>query len=77
LFDGTLGYWKNEQYNIELQPNAKPYLARAYPIPKIHEQTLHTEVDRLCCLGVLLLLGSVFTLLYLDSFSPLIPVMFP
>jgi hypothetical protein len=53
LFDGTLGYWKNEQYNIELQPDAKPYHARAYPIPKIHEQTLRTEVDRLCRIGVL------------------------
>ena len=47
LFDGTLGFWNHEEYNIELQPDAKPYHARAYPIPKIHEQTLRTEVDRL------------------------------
>jgi hypothetical protein len=53
LFDGTLGSWNNEEYDIELQPDAKPYHARAFPIPKIHEQTLRTEVDRLCRIGVL------------------------
>ena len=31
----------------------KPYHARAYPIPKIHEQTLRTEVERVCSIGVL------------------------
>ena len=53
LFDGTLGFWNHEEYDIELQPGVKPYHARAYPIPKIHEQTLHTEVERLCSIGVL------------------------
>ena len=48
-----LGFWNHEEYAIELQLNAKPYHARAYPIPKIHEQTLHTEVERLCSIGVL------------------------
>ena len=46
LFDGTLGFWNHEEYDIELQPGVKPYHARAYPIPKIHEQTLRTEVGR-------------------------------
>jgi hypothetical protein len=40
LFEGTLGHWKNERYDITLQPNVKPYHARPYPIPKIHEATL-------------------------------------
>ena len=53
LFDGQLGHWKNEEYNLELKPGAVPYHARAYPIPKIHEQTLRKEVDRLCHIGVL------------------------
>ena len=53
LFDGTLGFWNHEEYDIELQPGVKPYHARAYPIPKIHEQTLRTEVERLCSIGVL------------------------
>ena len=46
LFDGTLGFWNHEEYDTELQPGVKPYHARAYPIPKIHEQTLRTEVER-------------------------------
>ena len=53
LFDGTLGCWTGDPYNIELQPNAQPYHSRAYPIPKIHEKTLKKEVDRLCQIGVL------------------------
>ena len=53
LFDGTSGFWNHEEYDIELQPGVKPYHARAYLIPKIHEQTLRTEVERLCSIGVL------------------------
>ena len=43
LFDGTLGFWNHEEYDIELQAGVKPYHARAYLIPKIHEKTLCTE----------------------------------
>ena len=53
LFDGSLGEWKKESLNIEVKEGAKPYHARAYPIPKIHEQTLKMEVERLCKEGVL------------------------
>ena len=53
LFDGTLGHWKNELYDIELKPGALPYHARPFPIPKVHEATLKMEVERLCELGVL------------------------
>ena len=53
LFDGTLGSWKGEEYNIELKPGAMPYHARAYPIPKVHEATLRIEVERLVRIGVL------------------------
>ena len=53
LFDGTLGHWKGEDYEVELKPDAKPYHAKAYPIPKIHMDTLKMEVDRLCEVGVL------------------------
>ena len=53
LFDGSLGTWKGEDYDIELRSDAKPYHARAFPIPRIHEQTLRHEVDRLCKTGVL------------------------
>ena len=40
LFDGTLGTWKGEYYYIELCHDATPYHAHAFPIPRIHEQTL-------------------------------------
>jgi transposase InsO family protein len=53
LFDGTLGKWNMGAYDIELLPDAKPYHARAYPIPQIHTATLKLEVDRLCKAGVL------------------------
>jgi len=53
LFDGTLGKWEDSAYNIELKPDAKPYHARAYPIPKAYEDTLKLEVERLCKVGVL------------------------
>lgn len=53
LFDGTLGHWTGEKYNIELKENAKPYHSRAYPIPKAYEDTLKMEVKRLCELNVL------------------------
>jgi len=41
IFDGTLGSWPGEPYNIQLKANAKPYHAKPYPIPKIHENTMH------------------------------------
>ena len=53
LFDGSLGTWTGEPYNIELKPDVTPYHARAFPIPKVHEQTLKMEVNRLVELGVL------------------------
>jgi hypothetical protein len=42
-----------DQYDVELRPDAKPYHAKAYPIPKVHVNTLKMEVDRLCESGVL------------------------
>jgi Reverse transcriptase (RNA-dependent DNA polymerase)/Retroviral aspartyl protease len=53
LFDGTLGHWQGETYDITLKPDAKPYHARPYPIPKAYEDTLKLEVERLCKIGVL------------------------
>jgi hypothetical protein len=53
LFDGSLGRWMGEPYDIQLQPDAKPYHAKAYPIPKFYEATLRAEVERLCRIGVL------------------------
>jgi len=40
LFDGSLGTWTGDDYDIELRSDATPYHARAFPIPRVHEQTL-------------------------------------
>jgi hypothetical protein len=53
LFDGTLGSWSNEEYHIDLKEGAQPYHARAFPILRIHMETLKAEVERLCKIGVL------------------------
>ena len=45
LFDGSLGHWNDTEYEIELRPDAKPYHARSYPIPKVHLETLKAEVQ--------------------------------
>jgi hypothetical protein len=47
LFDGTLGTWTGEPYDIKLKKGAKPYHVRPFPVPKIHEQTLKLEIARL------------------------------
>ena len=44
-FDGTLGRWECREYDIELKPDAMPYHARPFPIPRVHEATLKLELD--------------------------------
>ena len=53
LFDGTLGKWQGTPYNVELKPDASPYHARPFPIPKSLEATVKIEIDRLIQAGVL------------------------
>ena len=53
VFDGTLGQWRSTPYNIQLKDNVTPYHAKPFPIPKVHEQTLLIELNRLCFIGVL------------------------
>ena len=53
LFDGTLGTWNDDTYDIELRKDATPYHAKAYPIPQAYLNTLKDEVKRLCKVGVL------------------------
>ena len=53
LFDGSLGTWKMKDYSIELKQGVKPYHGRPYSIPKIYEQTLKEEIERLVKAGVL------------------------
>jgi len=53
LFDGTLGEWRGTGVSFELRPDAKPYHAKPYPIPHVHEKAMRTECERLVMLGVL------------------------
>ena len=54
VFDGTLGSWKSDPTDLELQdPNCKPYHARPYQVPHSQEQKLRDEVSRLKKYGVL------------------------
>ena len=53
LFDGTLGTWKGSKVALDLKENTTPYHAKAFPIPRVHIETLKNEVYRLCKLGVL------------------------
>ena len=52
-FDGTLGTHTGPKVNVELNKDATPYHARAFPLPRCHTETLKVEVQRLCELGVL------------------------
>jgi hypothetical protein len=53
LFDGTLGDWKTKPVSFQLKEGASPYHGQAFPVPKIHKDTLIKEVSRLVQRGVL------------------------
>ena len=55
LFDGTLGDWDwdTEPVSFKIKEGMKPYHGRAFPIPKVHKETILKEVKRLIKLGVL------------------------
>jgi hypothetical protein len=53
LFGGTLGDWKTKRVSFQLKEGVSPYYGRAFPVPKIHTDTIMKEVERLCQLGVL------------------------
>ncbi len=53
LFDGTLGDWKTKPVSFQLKESVSPYHGQAFPVPKIHKDTLIKEVERLCKLGIL------------------------
>ena len=51
-FDGTLGKYTGSNYTIESKEDVKPYHAKPFPNPKIHELTLKKKVNRLIKIGV-------------------------
>ncbi len=53
LFDGTLGDWKTKPVSFQLKEGVSQYCGQAFPVPKIHKDTLNKEVERLVELGVL------------------------
>ena len=53
MFDGQLGEWNMEPVTLTLKPDAKPYHARAYTIPKIYWETVTKEIQQLVERGVL------------------------
>ena len=58
LFDDTLGVYPHKKFHIDIDPDAKPVHARAYPVPRVHLQTFKKELDHLVELGVLAPQGS-------------------
>jgi hypothetical protein len=53
LFDGTLGDWKIKPVSFQLKEGVSPYHGQAFPVPKVYEETIIKEVERMCKLGVL------------------------
>jgi hypothetical protein len=53
LFDGTLSDWETKLVSFQLKEGVSPYHDRAFPVPKIHKDTIMKEVEILCQLGVL------------------------
>jgi hypothetical protein len=53
LFDGTLGDWKTKPVSFQLKEGVSSYHGQAFPVPKVHKETIIKEVERLCELGVL------------------------
>jgi hypothetical protein len=53
LFDGTLGDWKTKLVSFQSKEGVSPYHGQAFPVPKVHKETIIKEVERLCQLGVL------------------------
>ena len=54
LFNGTLSDWNTEEpVSFEMKEGVKPYHGRAFPIQKVHKETIPKEIKRLIELGVL------------------------
>ena len=53
LSRGTIGTWKTKPVDIELQPGAKPYYSKPYPLPWANEAIFCKGTEQLFQLGVL------------------------
>ena len=53
LFNGELKVYPNNKLHLDVDPSVKPFVSRAYPIPKKQLQIIKQELDRLVTIGVL------------------------
>jgi hypothetical protein len=54
LCDGTLWNFETSDVKLNLKEDAKPYRAKAFPVPTTNHDTLKYEIERLVKLGVLI-----------------------
>ena len=47
LFGGTLDDWTTEPFNLEINPDSKPFNSRYYPVPRINKETFRKDIKRL------------------------------
>jgi hypothetical protein len=52
LFDHLLGEWKTDPLDLRLKSGEIYFQLSPFPIPKIHEETLEKEINRLCHVGI-------------------------
>jgi hypothetical protein len=53
LFNGALGDWKTKPVSFQLKEGAPPCHSQAFPVKKLHKETLIKELNRLVKLGIL------------------------
>jgi hypothetical protein len=53
LFDSTLDDWRTKPVPFQLREGVSTFHGQAFPVPKIHKDTIIKEVERLCKLVVL------------------------
>ena len=53
LFNGELKVYPHQKLHLEVDPSVRPFVSRAYPIPKSQLQIFKAELDQLVKIGVL------------------------
>ncbi len=53
LIDSILGDWKTKPVSFQLKEGVSPHHGWAFPVPKVHKDTIMKDLQILCKLGVL------------------------